>query len=260
MIPNVLAARYASPELVAHLVAGGEGTRRAPALARRAARPAGPRRRGAGRRGRGVRAGARPGRPGLDRGPGAGHPARREGADRGVLRARRARAHPQGNDLAGPDRERRAAADPRARWSWSGTGWWRRWPGWPGGRRARRPGAWSAARTTCRRRPPRWASASPRAAEELLHRVRAARATCSTRYPLRGIKGPVGTAADQLDLLGGDAGEGWPSWSGGSPRTSASAGCSTASARSTRGRWTSTWCPRWCRPPRRRRRWPPRSG
>jgi adenylosuccinate lyase len=24
------------------------------------------------------------------------------------------------------------------------------------------------------------------------------------RYPLRGIKGPVGTAADQLDLLGGD--------------------------------------------------------
>ncbi|MDQ1653398.1 MAG: adenylosuccinate lyase, partial [Cryptosporangiaceae bacterium] len=27
------------------------------------------------------------------------------------------------------------------------------------------------------------------------------------RYPLRGIKGPVGTAADQLDLLGGDAGK-----------------------------------------------------
>ena len=26
-----------------------------------------------------------------------------------------------------------------------------------------------------------------------------------SRYPLRGIKGPVGTAADQLDLLGGDA-------------------------------------------------------
>src|SRR6185369_2888561 len=25
------------------------------------------------------------------------------------------------------------------------------------------------------------------------------------RYPLRGIKGPVGTAADQLDLLGADA-------------------------------------------------------
>ncbi|MER7280679.1 adenylosuccinate lyase [Dactylosporangium sp. NPDC000244] len=27
------------------------------------------------------------------------------------------------------------------------------------------------------------------------------------RYPLRGIKGPVGTAADQLDLFGGDAGK-----------------------------------------------------
>jgi adenylosuccinate lyase len=27
------------------------------------------------------------------------------------------------------------------------------------------------------------------------------------RYPLRGIKGPVGTAADQLDLLGGDPGK-----------------------------------------------------
>jgi adenylosuccinate lyase len=27
------------------------------------------------------------------------------------------------------------------------------------------------------------------------------------RYPLRGIKGPVGTAADQLDLLGGDTGK-----------------------------------------------------
>ena len=25
------------------------------------------------------------------------------------------------------------------------------------------------------------------------------------RYPLRGIKGPMGTAADQLDLLGGSA-------------------------------------------------------
>ena len=35
-------------------------------------------------------------------------------------------------------------------------------------RRVRRPGAWPAARTTCRRRPPRWASGSPSAAEELL--------------------------------------------------------------------------------------------
>ncbi|MGH3735376.1 MAG: adenylosuccinate lyase [Micromonosporaceae bacterium] len=43
------------------------------------------------------------------------------------------------------------------------------------------------------------------AAEELLlayHRLE----DLLARYPLRGIKGPVGTAADQLDLLGGDAG------------------------------------------------------
>jgi len=42
------------------------------------------------------------------------------------------------------------------------------------------------------------------AAEELLiayHRIE----DLLGRYPLRGIKGPVGTAADQLDLLGGDA-------------------------------------------------------
>ena len=53
-----------------------------------------------------------PGRPRLDRRPRAGHPARREGADRGVRRARRARAHPQGHDLARPHRERRAAPGP----------------------------------------------------------------------------------------------------------------------------------------------------
>ncbi|WP_432981645.1 adenylosuccinate lyase [Dactylosporangium sp. CA-233914] len=44
------------------------------------------------------------------------------------------------------------------------------------------------------------------AAEELLiayHRVE----NLIERYPLRGIKGPVGTAADQLDLFGGDAGK-----------------------------------------------------
>ena len=31
-----------------------------------------------------------------------------------------------------PHRERRAAADPRRRWSWSATGWSPRWPGWRG--------------------------------------------------------------------------------------------------------------------------------
>ena len=45
------------------------------------------------------------------------------------------------------------------------------------------------------------------------------------RYPLRGIKGPVGTAADQLDLLDGDAGKAGRAGARGSPRTSASAGC-----------------------------------
>ena len=49
---------------------------------------------------RGLREGRRRRRPRLDRRPRAGHPPRREGADRGVLRARRARAHPQGDDLA----------------------------------------------------------------------------------------------------------------------------------------------------------------
>ena len=44
------------------------------------------------------------------------------------------------------------------------------------------------------------------AAEELLGAY--ARITeLLDRYPLRGIKGPVGTGADQLDLLGGDAGK-----------------------------------------------------
>ena len=45
------------------------------------------------------------------------------------------------------------------------------------------------------------------------------------RYPLRGIKGPIGTAQDMLDLLDGDARPAAPSSSSGSPRTSASTGC-----------------------------------
>ena len=49
------------------------------------------------------------------------------------------------------------------------------------------------------------------------------------RYPLRGIKGPMGTSQDMLDLLGGSddgAGSpsGWPSSRPGWPRTSASTG------------------------------------
>ena len=42
------------------------------------------------------------------------------------------------------------------------------------------------------------------------------------RYPLRGIKGPVGTAQDMLDLLGGDAGEAGRAGATGSPATWAS--------------------------------------
>ena len=44
--------------------------------------------------------------------PRTGHAARRQGAHRGVRRARRARADPQGHDQPRPDRERRAAAGP----------------------------------------------------------------------------------------------------------------------------------------------------
>jgi hypothetical protein len=66
----------------------------------------------------------------VDRGAGAGHPPRRQGAHRGVLRARRPRAHPQGDDVPGPDRERRAAADPSALSS-SATGASPRWRCWP---------------------------------------------------------------------------------------------------------------------------------
>ncbi|HEU4912062.1 MAG TPA: adenylosuccinate lyase, partial [Actinomycetes bacterium] len=44
------------------------------------------------------------------------------------------------------------------------------------------------------------------AAEELLLAVERLEELIE-RYPLRGVKGPVGTAQDQLDLLGGDAGK-----------------------------------------------------
>jgi adenylosuccinate lyase len=44
------------------------------------------------------------------------------------------------------------------------------------------------------------------AAEELLVAVERVEELLA-RYPLRGIKGPVGTSQDQLDLLGGDAGK-----------------------------------------------------
>ncbi len=96
--PNVLASRYASPELRRDLVGRAQDRRRAAALDRRPHRAARPRGRRAGRGDRGVRRGRGPGRPRLDRRPRTPHPPRREGPDRGVLRPRRARAHPQGHD------------------------------------------------------------------------------------------------------------------------------------------------------------------
>ena len=59
------------------------------------------------------------------------------------------------------------------------------------------------------------------------------------RYPLRGIKGPMGTAQDMLDLLDGDAAK----LAELEQRVAAHLGFErvlTRSARSTRARWTST--------------------
>jgi adenylosuccinate lyase len=61
------------------------------------------------------------GRPGLDRRARAGHPPRREGAHRGVLRARRARAHPQGHDVRDLT-ENVEQLQVRRRSSWCATG------------------------------------------------------------------------------------------------------------------------------------------
>ena len=113
------------------------------------------------------------------------------------------RAHPQGDDEPGPDRERRAdagapVAAARARQD-------RGRPGPPrcaGGPVSDLPMAGRthnvAAQTTTLGK--RFASA----AEEML--VAFARIEdLIERYPLRGIKGPVGTAQDMFDLLDGDA-------------------------------------------------------
>jgi adenylosuccinate lyase len=65
------------------------------------------------------------------------------------------------------------------------------------------------------------------------------------RYPLRGIKGPVPRVVAWAATRTSS-----PTWSAGSPGTSASSRASPASARSTRARWTTTCCPRWSS-------WPP---
>ena len=84
------------------------------------------------------------------------------------------------------------------------------------------------------------------AAEEMLVALTRLRELID-RYPLRGIKGPMGTAQDMLDLFDGDTSRSWRSWSAGSPNSSASQRFSPASGRSTRGRWTTTSSRRWCR-------------
>ena len=123
-----------------HLVAGAQGGAGAPALAGRARRAARPRGRRARRRRRGVREGRRRRRPRLDPAPRGGHPARREGPDRGVLGAGRARARAQGDDQPRPHRERRAAADQVVARAAAGPSGRRAGPAGPAGDRAQRPG------------------------------------------------------------------------------------------------------------------------
>jgi len=147
--------------------------------------------------------GRRSGRSRVDRRPRARHEARRQGPHRGVLRPCRPRAHPQGHDLAGSHGERRAAADPRRAAARAGPARHRARPSRRARRDVRRPGADRAAATTSRRRPRPWQALRQRrrgGAPGVPHPRRPARPV-----PLRGIKGPVGTQQDQLDLFDGDA-------------------------------------------------------
>lgn len=79
------------------------------------------------------------------------------------------------------------------------------------------------------------------------------------RYPLRGIKGPVGTAQDMLDLLGGDAGK----LAELEHRIAGHLGFSqafTSVGQVYPAPWTTRSSPRWCSWPPRRPRWRRRSG
>ncbi|MDQ0759012.1 hypothetical protein QF027_001647 [Streptomyces canus] len=240
------------------LVTRAEGEARASALARRAAGPEGPRDRGARGGARRLRAGPGHRRPGLHRRAREGHAARREGADRGVQRPRRARAGPQGHDLPGPHGERRAAPDPAL----AGTDPrpQRGRPGAPrqAGRRVRRAG---------HGRPlPQRGRAGHHSRQAF--RDRGGRAARGLR-PGRGAPRPLPAARHQgpgRHRAGhaGPAGAGtprsWRIWNSGSPVTWASRRRSPRSARSTRAPWTTRSSPRWCRWRRPRRRWRRRSG
>ena len=174
------------------------------------------------------------------------------------VRAGRARTHSQGDDVARSDRERRAAPDPRLARPRPGADGVGPGPARPPGRWSSRAWSWWAGRTTCRRRRPRWASGSPPRREELLiayDRIeRPARSLSAARH-----QGPGRYGSGQLDLLG-RSGRRLRHWSGRWPTISASPGCSPASGRSIRDRWTSTWSPRWRRRRPARPRSPRRSG
>ena len=118
--------------------------------------------------------------------------------------AGRPRAHPQGDDVAGPHRERRAAAGAaalelvRARMVTALA------------RLAERAAEHETLVITGRSHnvPAQATTLGKRfanAGEELLQAYRRVDDLLA-RYPLRGIKGPVGTQQDQLDLLDGDVG------------------------------------------------------
>ena len=124
----------------------------------------------------------------------------------------------------------RAAPRPRRR---------RRWPGWPGWRPSTRRPVMAGRSHNVAAQATTLGKRFATVADELLVALERLEELLA-RYPLRGIKGPVGTAQDMLDLLDGDAEQAGRAGGSASPRTSGSTGCSPASARSTRAPSTST--------------------
>ena len=97
------------------------------------------------------------------------------------------------------------------------------------------------------------------AAEEMLVALTRLRELID-RYPLRGIKGPMGTAQDMLDLFDGDTDAARRTGAARRRIPRLQQSFSPASGRCTRARWTTTWSPRWCSSARDRRRWRTPSG
>ena len=248
MIPNVLAARYACRRAGRALVARGQGRAGAPALARGAARPARPRRRRARRRRSRTTSGS------LDQVDLASIAAR-ERVTRHDVKAR----IEEFNALAGHEhvhkgmtsrdltenveqlqirlslelvRDRTVA---------------RAGPAGPPRRRARRAG--DGRPHAQRRRAGHHAGQAVRdGGRGAAGRVRAARGAARP-LPAARHQGPGRHRAGHARPARRRRRASSPSWSGGSPSTSASPACSPASARSTRARSTSTSSPRWCSSP-----------